>query len=168
MAAFRPMAWLNNTLFVTRRRGRHTLHESDALAARLAKGEIVVLFAEGTSSDGLRVLPFKSSFYRCRKAMAIYAQAMSLAYTRRHNMALGRRQRMAYGWIGDMTLVPHFRHFAGPPLGVDLVFHQAVPHHLASDLKGVGTGFASAGQPRLGLGHARRAASRSGPRFRAL
>ena len=51
-------------------------------------------------------------------------------------MALGRRQRMAYGWIGDMTLVPHFLAiFAGPPLGVDLVFHQAVPHHLASDRK---------------------------------
>lgn len=134
---FGQLAWLNNTLFVTRRRGRHTLHESDALAARLAKGEIVVLFAEGTSSDGLRVLPFKSSFLSVPEGNGdICVQAMSLAYTRRHNMALGRRQRMAYGWIGDMTLVPHFLAiFAGPPLGVDLVFHQAVPHHLASDRK---------------------------------
>ena len=134
---FGQLACLNNTLFVTRRRGRHTLQEIDDLAARLLKGEIVVLFAEGTSSDGLRVLPFKSSFLSVSEGNGdICVQAMSLAYTRRHNLALGRRQRAAYGWIGDMTLVPHFLAiFAGPPLGVDLVFHQDVPHHLATDRK---------------------------------
>lgn len=136
---FGQLAWLNNTLFVTRRIGRHTLHETNALSARLVRGEIVVLFAEGTSSDGLRVLPFKSSFFAvCEgdKGTTIAVQAMSLAYMRRHNMALGRRQRMAYGWIGDMTLLPHFvKIFAGPPLGVDLLFHPAVPHEQAPDRK---------------------------------
>ena len=139
---FGQLAWLNNTLFVTRRVGRHTLDERRALSARLARGEMVVLFAEGTSSDGLRVLPFKSSFFSVLESdggTADYrVQALSLAYTRRHDMALGRRQRMAYGWIGEMTLLPHFLYiFAGPPLTVELVFHEALPHAKAADRKAI-------------------------------
>ena len=125
---FGQLAWLNNALFITRRIGRHTLQESCALAARLARGDMVVLFAEGTSSDGMRVLPFKPSFLSVLEDnRAFSVQAMSLAYTRRHDMALGRRQRMAYGWIGDMTLLPHFlTPFAGPPLTVELLFHEPI------------------------------------------
>ena len=136
---FGQLAWLNNTLFIDRRRGRHTLRETRALATRLARGEIVVLFAEGTSSDGLRVLPFKSSFLSVLESHCdIGVQAMSLAYMRRHNMAMGRRQRMAYGWIGDMTLLPHFLAiFAGPPLGVDIVFHPPLGHDEGGNRKAV-------------------------------
>ena len=125
---FGQLAWLNNALFIKRRIGRHTLQESRALAARLARGDMVVLFAEGTSSDGMRVLPFKPSFLSVLEDNhAFSVQAMSLAYTRRHDMALGRRQRMAYGWIGDMTLLPHFLTlFAGPPLTVELLFHEPI------------------------------------------
>ena len=126
---FGQLAWLNNALFITRRIGRHTLQEGRALAARLARGDMVVLFAEGTSSDGMRVLPFKSSFLSVLEDnRAFSVQAMSLAYTRRHDMALGRRQRMAYGWFGDMTLMPHFLYiFAGAPLTVEVLFHEALP-----------------------------------------
>jgi len=125
---FGQLAWLNNALFITRRIGRHTLQESRALAARLARGDGVVLFAEGTSSDGKRVLPFKSSFLSVLEDSGKFSvQAMSLAYTRRHDMALGRRHRMAYGWIGDMTLLPHFLTlFAGPPLTVELLLHEPI------------------------------------------
>lgn len=134
---FGQLAWLNHSLFISRRIGRHTLHERRALAARLARGDMVVLFAEGTSSDGLRVLPFKSSFLSVvEDNRAICLQAMTLAYTRRHDMALGRRQRMAYGWIGDMTLLPHFLYiFSGPPLTVEVLFHQALPHESRQDRK---------------------------------
>jgi 1-acyl-sn-glycerol-3-phosphate acyltransferase len=35
---------------------------------------------------------------------------------------------MAYGWIGDMTLVPHFLFMlAGPPLTVEIIFHPPLP-----------------------------------------
>jgi 1-acyl-sn-glycerol-3-phosphate acyltransferase len=134
---FGQLAWLNNALFITRRIGRHTLKERQALAARLARGEKLVLFAEGTSSDGMRVLPFKSSFLSVPQDHDdIGVQAVTLAYTRRHDMALGRRQRMAYGWIGDMTLLPHFlKIFAGAPLSVELLFHEALPPACRQDRK---------------------------------
>ena len=134
---FGQLAWLNNALFITRRIGRHTLQESRALAARLARGDMVVLFAEGTSSDGMRVLPFKPSFLSVLEDnRAFSVQAMSLAYTRRHDMALGRRQRMAYGWFGDMTLMPHFLYiFAGAPLTVEVLFHEALPRNSRQNRK---------------------------------
>lgn len=60
--------WLarkSGTLFV-RRHWREAKRQRDALAARLARTESFVLFAEGTSSPGLDVLPLKTSLRFCR------------------------------------------------------------------------------------------------------
>lgn len=134
---FGQLARLQNTVFVDRRRGRHAMAETDHLAARLTRGDTIVLFAEGTSTDGLRVLPFKSMFFAAVENRAdVPVQAMTMAYARLHDMAMGRRQRMAYGWIGDMTLLPHFFFMlAGPPLTVELVFHRPIETTLDWDRK---------------------------------
>lgn len=125
---FGQLARLQNTVFVDRRIGRHALAEKNTIAARLADGDTIVLFAEGTSSDGLRVLPFKSTLFSAVEGVAgVPVQGMSMAYTRLHDIAMGRRQRMAYGWIGEMTLLPHFFFIlGGPPLTVEVVFHPSV------------------------------------------
>ena len=48
---------------------------------RVWRGDMVVLFAEGTSSDGMRVLPFKPSFLSVLEDnRAFSVQAMSLLY----------------------------------------------------------------------------------------
>lgn len=122
---FGQLALLQNTVFVDRRRGRHAIAEKNTIADRLRQGDNIVLFAEGTSTDGLRVLPFKSTLFASVEGLdAVSVQAMTMAYSRLHNMAMGRRQRMAYGWIGEMTLLPHFFFMlGGPPLTVDIVFH---------------------------------------------
>jgi 1-acyl-sn-glycerol-3-phosphate acyltransferase len=135
---FGHLARLHHSVFVNRRIGRHTLTERAQLAARLRRGDRIVLFAEGTSGYGLRVLPFKSSLLSALEygrdsdkplkgrgqLPEMRVQAMSLAYMRVHNIALGRRQRMAYAWVGDMTLLPHFFFMlAGPPLTVEIIFH---------------------------------------------
>ena len=126
---FGQLALLQNTVFVDRRRGRHALAEKNTIAARLNQGDSIVLFAEGTSTDGLRILPFKSTLFAAVEGLDnVPVQAMTMAYTRIHDMAMGRRQRMAYGWIGDMTLLPHFFFMlAGPPITVDIVFHPPLP-----------------------------------------
>lgn len=134
---FGQLARLHSTVFVDRRRGRHALAERDRLSARLKRGDCMVLFAEGTSTDGLRVLPFKSTFFAAIEGQAERpVQAMSLAYTRIHDIAMGRRQRMAYGWIGDMTLLPHFLFMlGGPPVSVNMTFHRPLENALELDRK---------------------------------
>lgn len=52
---------LGGTLFVDRGRRTHVSRVNDAIQAALNRGALVVLFPEGTSSDGRTVLPFKSS-----------------------------------------------------------------------------------------------------------
>src|SRR6185437_2920010 len=57
---FGTLARLQRTVFVTRARRSETGQARDAIAERLAEGDVLVLFPEGTSDDGNSVLPFKS------------------------------------------------------------------------------------------------------------
>lgn len=123
---FGHLARLQHTVFVDRRRGRHNITDGDTLMRRLEKGDSMVIFAEGTNADGIKVLPFKSTLLAgIASRPHIPVQAMTMAYTRIHDIAMGRRQRTAYAWLGDISLIPHFLFMlAGPPLTVELVFHE--------------------------------------------
>lgn len=123
---FGHLARLQHTVFVDRRRGRHNISDGNELTRRLEKGDTMVIFAEGTNADGIKVLPFKSTLLAgIATAPHIPVQAMTMAYTRVHNIAMGRRQRMAYAWLGEISLVQHFLFMlSGPPVTVELVFHH--------------------------------------------
>ncbi len=97
--------------FVDRSAGQ-ALAQRDRLARRLAGGDNMALFPEGTSSDGTGVLPFKSALF----AVAIAAvegrpptvQPVSIAYVRlRDGTPLTPTTRRLFAWFGDMDLVPH-------------------------------------------------------------
>ena len=107
---FGLLAKLQRTVFVERRRSAVARH-GDAIAERLKAGDNLILFAEGTSSDGTRVLPFKSGLLaaaECRvDGGALQVQPVSIAYTRLNGMPLGRGLRPFLAWYGDMELVPH-------------------------------------------------------------
>ena len=55
------MAQLGGTLFIDRQRRTHVGEINDDIQNALADGALVIVFPEGTSSDGSTVLPFKSS-----------------------------------------------------------------------------------------------------------
>lgn len=61
------LAKLQRTVFVDRQRRTAASSSADEIAVRLALGDTLVLFAEGTSSDGNRVLPFKTSLFAAAK-----------------------------------------------------------------------------------------------------
>lgn len=118
------------TVFVDRRRGG-TGRERDLLRARLEAGESLILFPEGTSNDGNRVLPFKSSLFAAAETPVagepVRVQPVSVAYTRLDGIPMGRALRPFYAWYGDMTLAGHLLRFLG--LGratVEVVFHRPV------------------------------------------
>jgi 1-acyl-sn-glycerol-3-phosphate acyltransferase len=104
------LAKLQRSVFVDRRIGS-TAAQRDALRARLAKGEALILFAEGTSSDGNRVLPFKSALFdaaqQSTNGAPIAVQPVSIAYTRLDGIPLGRDFRPFFAWYGAMSLAPH-------------------------------------------------------------
>ena len=133
---FGTMASLQRTVFVDRDR-RHTTHiHADTIASRLAAGETIVLFPEGTSHDGVSVLPFKSAFFAAATSPDIAIVPVSLAYTRRWGLPMLRRERPAFAWYGDMDLIPHLWNYLGEgPLGVTVVFHQALSAEMGLNRK---------------------------------
>ncbi len=104
------VARLGRTVFVSRRRSG-TGRERDDMRARLAGGDNLLLFPEGTSSDGSRVLAFHTSFFAMAEprdgAVTPLIVPVSLAYDRLGGLPAGRTSRPMFAWYGDMALPPH-------------------------------------------------------------
>jgi 1-acyl-sn-glycerol-3-phosphate acyltransferase len=100
------IARLGRTVFVSRSRG-NTGREADAMRARLLAGDSLILFPEGTSSDGTRVLPFRSAFL-ATAGSARMIQPVSLVYDRLGGLPACRRDRPVFAWYGDMDIGSHF------------------------------------------------------------
>ncbi len=107
---------LQRTVFVERRAAR-TAHHRDEMIERLEAGDNLILFPEGTSNDGNRVLPFKSAFFgiaeRPIRGKPLTVQPISISYTRLNGMPMGRPYRPFYAWYGDMGLAGHIWTVAG-------------------------------------------------------
>jgi lyso-ornithine lipid O-acyltransferase len=104
------LAKLQRTVFVDRR-VRSTAVQRDAMTARLASGDALILFPEGTSGDGNRILPFKTALFsaaeKTQETAPIAVQPVSIAYTRLDGIPLGRLLRPYFAWCGTAGLAPH-------------------------------------------------------------
>ncbi|MFZ3583352.1 lysophospholipid acyltransferase family protein [Loktanella sp. DJP18] len=104
VARWPGIGWLaraTGTVFVTR--DRHAAQRDVAtLHARLALGQTLVFFPEGTSTDGLRVLPFKPTLFAPLIALQMPVQPVTLTYR-----APDGADPRAYGWWGDMDFGLH-------------------------------------------------------------
>ena len=103
------LARLQRSVFINRQ-ARSTADQRDSIALRLAANEALILFPEGTSGDGNRVLPFKSALFSVANHGAtgpVTVQPVSIAYTRLDGMPIGRRLRPLFAWYGSMALAPH-------------------------------------------------------------
>jgi 1-acyl-sn-glycerol-3-phosphate acyltransferase len=83
------------------------------MQAALARGDNLILFPEGTSSDGSRVLPFRTSFFALAEGDAAGAcrpliQPVSVVYDRLNGLPAGRSSRPVFAWYGDMDIASHF------------------------------------------------------------
>ena len=130
------------TVFVNRNRRQQTSEAATEIARRLTEGDPVVLFAEGTSSDGNRVLEFRSALVGAATQLNgkhdVMLQPLSIAYTRSQGIPLGRRHRPLVAWYGDIDFVPHFKEFLRRG-AVDVVvrFGESVPFENGGDRKRV-------------------------------
>jgi lyso-ornithine lipid O-acyltransferase len=102
------LAKLQRSVFVDRQ-VRSTAQQRDAIAGRLAAGDALILFPEGTSGDGNFILPFKSALFSVvfNSEQPVVVQPVSIAYTRLDGLPIGRMLRPFFAWYGDMDLAPH-------------------------------------------------------------
>lgn len=139
---FGLFAKLQRSVFVERERRAKTGAVAKQIADRLAGGDILVLFAEGTSSNGIHVLPFRTALIGAA-AKAIEAaggpvtiQPLAINYTQLHGLPIGRFHKPRVAWYGDMDMAPHLwwvlKH---GELDVDVAFGDPLPFGEGADRK---------------------------------
>jgi 1-acyl-sn-glycerol-3-phosphate acyltransferase len=143
------LAALQRTVFIDRARRGATATVNAAIGDRLARGELVVLFAEGTTGDGTRLLPFRSSLVGAARAAIqargadggldrIRLQPLAITYPRRNGLPVGRAERPEIAWYGDMDLAPHLAlFFERGPIDVHVVWGQPIAFEAGTDRKAV-------------------------------
>jgi 1-acyl-sn-glycerol-3-phosphate acyltransferase len=107
------IARLGRTVYVRRARSS-TGRERDDMASRLEDGDNLILFPEGTSSDGARVMSFRSAFLSIAELKVTpegrtpIIQPVSLVYDRLAGLPCGRATAPLFAWYGDMDIASHF------------------------------------------------------------
>jgi 1-acyl-sn-glycerol-3-phosphate acyltransferase len=143
---FGQLAKLQRTVFVDRTRRQKTADVNAEIASRMAEGDPVVLFGEGTSSDGNRVLAFRSALIgAARDALAeaehterVWLQPLSIAYVALDGLPMGRQHRGRVAWHGDLDLLPHLGEvIRGGAIDVTLTWGPPVAFDIHSDRKAV-------------------------------
>jgi 1-acyl-sn-glycerol-3-phosphate acyltransferase len=128
------LARLQDTIFVDRSRRAATAATASQMGARLMNGDSMVLFAEGTTSDGSRIKPFRSSLLGAVKEALgpdgegeITVQPLAVLYMGQHGIPGGRAGRARLAWYGDMALGPHVRDvLSGGPIDVRLIWGEPI------------------------------------------
>ncbi len=123
------IGWLaraTGTLFI-QRKGVQALAQKNMFEARLRAGHKLLFFPEGTSTDGLRVLPFKSTLFAAFFADGLDAILWVQPVTLIYSAPEGQDARF-YGWWGDMDFARHLIKSLAVrrPGGVEVVFHEPV------------------------------------------
>ena len=124
------IAAIGKTIFVDRSRVLTIKDQVKILSNALKKGRNLILFPEGTSSDGLKVLPFKSSLFGLsdlysKKKFKI--QPISITYSKLDGVPVERKFRPFFAWFGNMDLVTHAWQFLGLGLSeVKVHYHKSV------------------------------------------
>jgi 1-acyl-sn-glycerol-3-phosphate acyltransferase len=130
------LAKLQRSVFVDRTRRSEVTDKANEILSRLEAGDHVVLFAEGTSSDGNSVVPFKTPLFAAVKPTRggdplgadLCAQTLALTYTKLHGLPLCRRGRPVVAWYGDMDLASHAWRLLGlGPLDAHIRIGPPVP-----------------------------------------
>ena len=126
---FGTLASLGGTIFIDRDRRQATGQARNYMQSLMKQGARIVLFPEGTTSDGNRVLPFRSALLGAaadESAKNSIIPAL-IAYSGRYGLPMSRADRNIYAWFGDMTLLGHlWRVVKSGPFDVTLRFYPAI------------------------------------------
>lgn len=123
------IGWLaraTGTVFI-RRNARDAAAQREILRERLAAGHRLLFFPEGTSTDAIRVLPFKSTlfaaFFEQDTKDGLAVQPVTVIYR-----APGGADPRTYGWYGEMEFAPHLAQVLARRRqgSVEVVYHPPV------------------------------------------
>ena len=119
---------LGKTIFIDRESRFKAKNQVSIIKNNLKKGNNIILFPEGTSSDGKKVLPFKSSLLgtvEIDPRKNFFLQPVSITYIKLDGIPVDNKFRPFFAWFGKMDLIPHAWKFLGLGLSeVKITFHE--------------------------------------------
>ena len=121
------LAKLQNTIFI-KRKNIKTLESIKNINKDLDSESAIVLFPEGTTNSGKKVLNFKSSLFNLfENNNTLRLQNFSLCYTHVNNMPIDNRTRPQISWYGDMNIITHLLNFLKlSSVNASVVLHPAM------------------------------------------
>ena len=134
------LARMTGTIFIDRTDRRQARAQAELFEARLLAGHKLLFFPEGTSTDGRRVLPFKTTLFAAflsdHLRPQLRLQPVSVVYH-----APPGEEDWFYGWWGSMSFGAHaVRVLAAPRQGrVEVMYHPPVAVADYSDRKALAT-----------------------------
>ena len=131
------LAKLGRTIFISRNRS-DSLDQKNKIFKSLSSDEKVFIFPEGTTSDGNRVLDFKSSSFSAVEGQNFFIQPIVIVYSDLNGIPINRWLRPVIAWYGDMDLKPHLLKLARlRSIKVKLIYLDVVNTKNFCDRKGV-------------------------------
>jgi 1-acyl-sn-glycerol-3-phosphate acyltransferase len=98
---------LSNTIFVERN-SRYNLQRDISKIVGFLKSKVnVILYPEGTSTDGKKLLPFKSSFFAAAQEAGCMIVPLAIKYKKINAQSLSKKNQDLVYWYGDMEFLPH-------------------------------------------------------------
>ncbi|MAU28250.1 MAG: 1-acyl-sn-glycerol-3-phosphate acyltransferase [Pelagibacterales bacterium] len=127
------LAKLQDTLFIERKPIK-AKEQKNTIKSILLKGKRLVLFPEGTSSDGNRVLKFKSSLFSVAENNSnlqdsYVIQAVTICYKGINGLPMSRSERPHISWWGDMRLLNHLWNILSfGSFEIIVIAHEPIKH----------------------------------------
>ena len=90
-----------------------SLNQKNKILNALSSGDKIFIFPEGTTSDGNRVLEFKSSSFSSVERQKFTVQPIVIVYSDLNGIPINRWLRPMIAWYGDMELKPHLSKLVG-------------------------------------------------------
>ena len=106
---FGILAKLQNTIFIDRRIAS-LKNQENKIIEHLNKKKNLVIFPEGTSSDGNRILPLKSSLFNIFERNLnpkLFIQTITIVYKKVNGISLTQIERKNITWHSNMDLIPN-------------------------------------------------------------
>ena len=99
------LAKVTGTLFI-RREAKEAIVQKKLFEQRMKMGHRLLFFPEGTSTDGMRVLPFKSALFQAFFDLDLNSECFIQPVTVTYFAPINEDPRF-YGWWGDMSFTVH-------------------------------------------------------------
>jgi 1-acyl-sn-glycerol-3-phosphate acyltransferase len=115
VARWPGIGWLaraTGTVFIERNRAQARA-QTQVFQDRLLAGHRLLFFPEGTSTDGLRILPFKTTLFEAFFTLELRAEIAVQPVSVQYQAPEGCDQRF-YGWWGDMSFGGHLKEILAP------------------------------------------------------